>query len=56
MLPHPFKAETTEIIPEIGAFPVLFAKKDGIFPLPDAGNPIDAFEFVQLNVALVTLD
>ena len=41
----------TEIVAVIGSFPLFTATNDGRFPVPDAGNPIDVLEFVQLSVA-----
>ena len=38
------------MIPVIGVLPVLVAVNEGTFPVPDAGNPIAGFEFVQLKL------
>ncbi len=39
------------IIPVIGSLVILIAVKAGTYPVPDAGSPIDVFEFVQLITA-----
>ena len=42
----------TVIVAITGLVPVLIAVKAGIFPLPDAANPIEVKSFVQLNVVV----
>ena len=38
-----------EMVPEIGTVPLLVAVNTGIFPLPEAAKPIEAFVFVHGN-------
>lgn len=38
-----------EIVPEIGAVPLLVAVNTGMFPLPEAAKPMEAFVLVHVN-------
>ena len=42
----------TVIVAITGLVPVLIAVKAGMFPLPEAANPIEVKSFVQLNVVV----
>lgn len=44
------------IVAVTGVDPVLIAVNDGMFPAPEAANPIEVLLFVQLNVAPLILD
>ena len=44
----------TDIVAVTGALDALMAVKAIIFPLPDAGSPIDVLLFVQLKVVPLT--
>ncbi|MNF94328.1 hypothetical protein D3C84_770350 [compost metagenome] len=41
------KVGVTTIVATIGVVPVLMAVKAGMFPVPDAANPIEAVLLVQ---------
>jgi hypothetical protein len=48
---HPLNVGVTEIVPEIGAVPVLVPVNEGRLPVPFAGSPIEGLVLVQANVA-----
>jgi hypothetical protein len=47
---HPLALGVIVIVDVTGLGVVLIALNDEIFPVPFAPNPIDEFEFVQVNV------
>ena len=45
---QPFAVGVTVIVLVIGLLVKFVAMKSGRFPVPEAANPIDVFEFVQV--------
>ena len=52
---HPLAEGVTTKVAFTGAVPVFEAKKAGIFPFPECGNPIEGVSFVQVKVVPATL-
>lgn len=48
---QPFIAGITVMAAVIGSLPLFTAVKAGRFPVPDAGNPIDGLELLQVIFA-----
>ena len=51
---QPLAVGVTVMVAVTGVVPVLMAVNDPMFPLPEAGRPMELLLFVQLNVVLIT--
>jgi hypothetical protein len=47
VLEHPFAVAITEIVAKIGAIVLFVGVKTGIFPVPEAANPMLVVEFIH---------